>query len=1318
MQHALRSALLDPARLASLAASRLLDTPAEPAFDRLTALAARCTGAPVALLSLVDAGRQFFKSAHGLPASLAGLRETPLSHCLCQYEVASGEPLVIADTRHDLRSRDNGAVRELGVAAYAGVPLRAPGGHVLGSLCVLDFAPRAWDDGAVEALVHLAEAAATEIALRRELAERTRAETALRESERFAGLLVEASPDCVKVIDREGRVERMNAQGCRLMEIDDPAAVCGADWPSLWPCEGQDEARGALRAALAGETARFTGFCPSAKGTPRWWEVMAAPVRDVAGAIVRVLVVSRDVTARQEAERRLQRSEAQFRALIEHISELISVLDADGHIRYANPAYARVLGHAPGEALGMLAFELVHPDDRARTIALFEQALREPGSVVSGEYRVRRKDGEWRTLWSTAQSLLHEPSVAGVVVNSRDVTESRRAEAELRESEARLAEAQAMAHIGSWTVDVDTGVVWWSDELYRLFQRDPRDGALSPEDFLAALHPDDRERVRREMYCEPGAPPHFVLEYRVPQRDGSVRILREHGERRYDADGRMCRVAGTAQDVTAEVAAESALRASEARFRELAEGAPLGIFLADGAGSVLYANPHLASILGCSVDAIRAHGWADMIHPDDRERIGAAYAAFFADASIASRRDELRVVRADGAVRWIVVESARALASDGIAGAFVGAVTDVTEQRAAEEALRASEERFRGLVESAHEGVWALDTSGRTSYVNRRMAEMLGHSVAEMMGRSLLDFMEPEQALEARTLLARREQGIAELHEFVFRRADGAPLVTRLSSSPLRDASGAFAGALALVSDVTRKREAEQALRESEARLRLALDVAGVVVWERDLRTERLRDVALPRAQAPATLRADAMGDYAGFLARVHPDDRERVARLNGDAVASCGEFAVEFRTAEAEGVTRWNRTVARVLADADGVPARMIGVSQDVTAQRTLEAQLRQAQKMEAVGRLAGGVAHDFNNLLMVMSAGALFARSALPPDAPARQDLADVDAAVSRAAALTRQLLAFSRQQVLRLERLELNRVVANVERMLSRVIGEDIRLVTDLARDLAPVRADTGQLEQVLMNLAVNARDAMPAGGTLTLATANVRVGAGGEARFPGLQPGDYVALRVRDTGMGMDAATQARIFEPFFTTKEPGRGTGLGLATVYGIVQQSGGHVYVESAPGAGTTLTVVLPAAEDAPATHELPEAAPAIQRGTETILLVEDEPTVRSSVRRMLERAGYRVLEARHGGDALALAERHDGAIDLVLTDVVMPEIGALPLVERLRARWPRMRVLLMSGYSADLVDRAGGPAHELVLLAKPFAADVLLRHVRELLDA
>jgi nitrogen-specific signal transduction histidine kinase/CheY-like chemotaxis protein len=392
-------------------------------------------------------------------------------------------------------------------------------------------------------------------------------------------------------------------------------------------------------------------------------------------------------------------------------------------------------------------------------------------------------------------------------------------------------------------------------------------------------------------------------------------------------------------------------------------------------------------------------------------------------------------------------------------------------------------------------------------------------------------------------------------------------------------------------------------------------------------------------------------------------------------------------------------------------------GIGKDLSAQRQLEQQLRQAQRMEAVARLAGGIAHDFNNLLTVIISYTQMLLRRLPPDVGGAE-LKEIDAAAARAANLTRQLLAYSRKQVLQPRRLDINQTVSEAAGMLRRVIGEDISLRTDLAPALWTVHADPGQLEQVLMNLAVNARDAMAGGGALTLRTANVTVDAAAARERPGLEPGAYAAIFVEDTGTGMEPETLANIFEPFYTTKPVGEGTGLGLAMVYGILKQSGGYVYVDSTPGVGSRFTVLLPKLEGSSEDESsAPEAPP--PRGDETILLVEDEEAVRRAVRRMLEALGYSVLEAPNAGVALKVAadaETRGQRVHLVLTDVVMPGLNGRRLAEEVAARWPDTKVLYMSGYTDDEILRRGLVDADSSFLEKPFSTERLAHALRAVL--
>ena len=427
--------------------------------------------------------------------------------------------------------------------------------------------------------------------------------------------------------------------------------------------------------------------------------------------------------------------------------------------------------------------------------------------------------------------------------------------------------------------------------------------------------------------------------------------------------------------------------------------------------------------------------------------------------------------------------------------------------------------------------------------------------------------------------------------------------------------------------------------------------------------------------------------------------------------------FRSVFINRKKNGVVYYEDKTISPLKDSEGNITAFVSVGRDNTERRTLEERLRQAQKMEAVGRLAGGVAHDFNNLLMVIRGYTELLLGRLDPSTPLRRNIEEIQKAADRATSLTRQLLAFSRQQVLEPKVLDLNAVVAGVEKMLRRLIGEDIEVVTALASELGQVKVDPSQIEQIILNLAVNARDAMPQGGALTIETANVELAEAYARQHTSVQPGSYVLLAISDTGCGMDAGTQARIFEPFFTTKEKGKGTGLGLATVYGIVKQSGGYIWVYSEPGHGTTFKIYLPRVAEATPVQEVGQAFSPPPAGSETILLVEDEDGVRKLGREFLESTGYTVLEAQNGAEAIQVANRHMGLIHLMVTDVVMPQMSGRELAHRLAPVRPEMKVLYMSGYTDNAVVRRGILDRGTAFLQKPFPLSGLARKVREVLE-
>ncbi len=516
------------------------------------------------------------------------------------------------------------------------------------------------------------------------------------------------------------------------------------------------------------------------------------------------------------------------------------------------------------------------------------------------------------------------------------------------------------------------------------------------------------------------------------------------------------------------------------------------------------------------------------------------------------------------------------------------------------------------------------------------------------------------------------------------------------------------------------RREAEKALRESEEYVRLLLDSTG----EGFFGVDRQGNFTFANRAATSMLGYAGQGSLVGrdTHALLHhgkphevrcagPSCRLRQA-LVGEDSAVLDDEALD----RGDG-SRFEVEIRMFPVRRDGVRLGSVATFVDLSPRRRLEQQLRQSQKMEAIGSLAGGVAHDFNNLLSVILSYAEMIIDGLKVGDPMRAELDEIRRAGERAAALTRQLLAFSRQQVLQPRNLDLNQVVNGLEGMLRRLLGEDIELSLLNARALGQVRADPGQIEQVLMNLVVNARDAMPEGGKITIETDNVELTGEYAAGHVGVKPGAYVLLAVTDTGIGMDAGTQARIFEPFFTTKEKGKGTGLGLSMVFGIVQQSGGHIWVYSELGKGTTFRIYLPRTDGVVESADIAPSGPVVLRGTETVLLVEDDEQVRVISRTILRRHGYNVLEAANGGEAFLVCERHSARIHILVTDVVMPRMSGRQLAERLMPLRPDMKVLYLSGYTENTIVHHGILDSGISFLQKPIVPDSLLRKVREVLE-
>jgi PAS domain S-box-containing protein len=638
-------------------------------------------------------------------------------------------------------------------------------------------------------------------------------------------------------------------------------------------------------------------------------------------------------------------------------------------------------------------------------------------------------------------------------------------------------------------------------------------------------------------------------------------------------------------------------------------------------------------------------------------------------------------------------------------------------RREAERNLKASEVRLRAIVETASDAIVIIDEESNLLYFNPSTETVFGYTAGELEGQKLTLLM-PEylRDLHSAGIKAYLETGVKHLNwesmEFPGRHKDGRLIPLGVSFSEFQtNGSRNFTG---IIRDISARKEAELELLQSNERYRDLVENAHDIIYSHDLEGNY---ISINRAVELIT----------GYT-------REEALRMNINQIVAPEhlEMAREMITHKLEGIEGTAYELDIVAKDGrkvtvevntklvvhDGIPVGVQGIARDITRRKMLEDQLLQSQKLESVGRLAGGIAHDFNNMLTAINGYSDLVLRQLDPDDPMRQNIEEIKKAGERSAELTHQLLAFSRRQILQPEYIDLNETITETSSMLKRLIGEDIELATVLKPQVGSIKVDPGQLSQIIMNLVVNARDAMPDGGKLTIATSNVFLDPDYARSHLGILPGAYVMLSVSDTGIGMTPDQQEQIFEPFYTTKEVGKGTGLGLSTVYGIVKQSGGNILVYSEVGHGTTFKIYLPRVVQPDEAGEFQESSPKLALGTETILLVEDEDLVRSLSRQVLESCGYTVIEAVDGIEALETLEKSETRIDLLITDVVMPRMGGPELAEKLLEKIPNLPILFASGYTDDAIVRHGVLQTNVNFIQKPFTIDDVARKVRDLLDS
>lgn len=764
-----------------------------------------------------------------------------------------------------------------------------------------------------------------------------------------------------------------------------------------------------------------------------------------------------------------------------------------------------------------------------------------------------------------------------------------------------------------------------------------------------------------------------------------------------------------AEEVAERRRAEDEVRRTTKLLRAVADGTTDAVFVKDRAGRYLFLNEATARFVGKPVAEVLGRDDTELFDPDSARVVLERDLRIMATGVTETEEEQLT---AAGVTRTYLATKGPYRDAAGDVVGLIGISHDITDRKRAEQRSIL----FRALIDRTTDFIEVIDPeTSRFLDANERACAAHGYTREEYLALSVPDVDPLVAARSWPEVIADRRRAEVRTFESQHRRKDGSLFPVEVSLDFIHLDREYL---VTVIRDITERQRAAAALRETQKRLEQVVTSSPAVLFTLAIESDQVRGLSWISENVRALLDFSPEEALAAtwWLDNLHPEDRERIpAQTQSDLFAS-GHATHEYRFRHRNGTYRWTRGEIRLVRNATGRATEAVGSWSDITHLRQIEEQYRQAQKMEAVGRLAGGVAHDFNNLLTVINGFGEVALGGLPPGDPGRDLLQEIVSAGERAAGLTRQLLAFSRKAIIEPRHLDLQATVADVEKMLRRIIGEDVQLAIASEPDLGTVLADPGQVEQVLLNLVVNARDAMPTGGRLSIDVRNAELDEAYARAHPDVRPGRYVVVAVTDTGCGMSAETVARIFEPFFTTKGE-RGTGLGLATVHGIVKQSGGHVAVYSEVGLGSTFRVYFPRVEHPRDALRARAAPAAVPRGSETVLLAEDEDAVRALTRHILRGCGYTVLDARDGADALRVAAEYRGKIDLLVSDVVMPGLSGRALAARLAETRPGLKVVFLSGYTDDAVVHHGIRETEVAFVQKPFTGAALAQKVREVLD-